>query len=266
MPRNVEDHIMFTAKHGNWKVADKLIDTDDPKKVAHFLAVVSNTVNFRIPEYLTDVMNVAGIMSLAEELSSSNIVEAIVSIKSQGTSRKLGNLVFEKDKKLKKLLLDAAKSLLVRFTLSKFVGVYYPGGRLEEVRVVFPFSDDHVNFTAKHGKWIVVKRLIIDESTPQVDVARLLASINETTTLKIPAYAGIDVKGIEKWFGSFKKVKKSEIPSVVERYLEFQPFSFAPKDFEEHARIYALRKALEVIGLPFDVPAKSLEKYLEKKP
>jgi hypothetical protein len=98
-----------------------------------------------------------------------------------------------------------------------------------------------------------------------VDVARLLASINETVTLKLPAYAGIDVKGIEEWFGPRKKVKKSEIPSVVERYLNFQPSEFAP-GFEEHARVYALRKALELIGLSLDVPAKSLEKYLEKKP
>lgn len=265
MPRNVEDHVMFTAKYGNWKVADKLMDMDDPKKVARFLAMVSNTVNSKIPEYLMGVMNVAGLMSLAEDLGSPNITKAIVSLKSPGTSRKLGNFVFEENKKLKKLLLDTAKSLLVRFTLSKFVKIDYPEGKLEEVCVVFPFPDDHVNFTAKHGKWIVIKRFIIDESIPRVDVARLLASINETTTLKIPAYAGIDVKGIEEWFGSFKKVKKSEIPSVVERYLNFRPSFFAPKDFEEHARIYALRRALEVIGLPFDVPAKSLEKYLEKK-
>ncbi|EEB74642.1 DUF2666 domain-containing protein [Thermococcus sp. AM4] len=263
MPRAVEDHVMFTAKHGNWKVADRLMDMED-EGVARFLARVANTVNSKIPEYLTDVMNVAGIMSLAEGFDG-DLTKVIVSLKSPGTSRKLGALVFEEDKKLKKLLVDAAKALLVRLTLSRFVPVDYPDGLLEEVRVMFPFPEDHVNFTAKHGRWIVVKRLIIDDSTQKVDVARLLASINETVTLKLPAYAGIDVKGIEEWFGPRKKVKKSEIPSVVERYLNFQPSEFAP-GFEEHARVYALRKALELIGLSLDVPAKSLEKYLEKKP
>ncbi|ASJ03540.1 hypothetical protein A3L09_09875 [Thermococcus profundus] len=265
MPRGVEDHIMFTAKHGNWKVADKLLDMDDPLKVAHFLAQISNTVNSKIPEYLTGVMNVAGIMSLAEELAGDDLAKAVVALKSPGTARKLGGLVFEEDKKLKKLLVDAAKALLVRMTVSKFETVSYPEGSLGEVKIVFPFADDHVNFTAKHAKWIVVKRLIIDDATPMVDVARLLASINETTTLKIPAYAGIDIDGINEWFAGFKKVKKSEIPAVVEKYLHFQPSSFAPGEFEGHARIYALRKALEVLGLPLDVPAKSLEKYLEKK-
>lgn len=265
MPRGVEDHVMFTARHGSWKVGDKLLDMDDRAKVAHFLAMVSNTVNSKIPEYLTGVMNVAGIMSLAEELAKDDLTKAVVSLKSPGTSRKLGALVFEDDKKLKKLLVEVAKAVLVRMTLSKFVPVTYPEGELGEVKVVFPFPEDHVNFTAKHGKWIVVKRLIIDDATPMVDVARLLASINETTTLKIPAYADMDVEGIGDWFGGFKKVKKSEIPAVVEKYLHFQPSSFASAEFEGHARVYALRKALEVVGLSLDVPAKSLEKYLEKK-
>ncbi|MDV3104038.1 DUF2666 domain-containing protein [Thermococcus waiotapuensis] len=265
MSRSVEDHVMFTAKHGSWKVADKLLDVDDRAKIAHFLAMVSNTVNSKIPEYLTGVVNVAGIMSLAEELARGDLTKVVSSLKSPGTSKKLGDLVFEDDKTLKKLLVDVARAVLVRMTLSKFAPVSYPEGELAEVKVVFPFPDDHVNFTVKHGEWIVVKRLIIDDATPMVEVARLLASINETTTLKIPVYANIDLEGIEEWFGGLKKVKKSEIPAVIEKYLHFQPSSFASAEFEGHARVYALRKALEVIDLPLDVPAKSLEKYLEKK-
>lgn len=262
----VEDHITFTAKHGNWKVGDKLLDIDDSAKVAHFLASISNTVSLKIPEYLTDVMNVAGIMSLAEELVKDDLGGTLVALKSPGTSRKLGNLVYESDKKLKKLLVDVAKALLVREALSKFAEVTYPEDPLREVKVVLPFPEDHVNFTAKHGRWIVVKRLIIDDATSMADVARLLASINETITLKLPTYANIDVGGINKYFSGFKKVKAAEIPAVAEKFLHFQPAGFASPEFEPHARLYALRKAVEVIGLPFDVPAKSLEKYLEKTP
>ncbi|NJE06174.1 DUF2666 domain-containing protein [Thermococcus sp. M36] len=264
----VEDQIVFTAHHGSWKVADRLIDMDD-EKVAHFIASIANTVNAKIPEYLTEVMNVAGIMSLAEELARKDLGDAVVALKSPGTARKLGQLVFEKDKKLKKLLTDVAKALLVREVLSKKVPVDYPEERLSEVRIVFPYNEDHVNFTAFHlsadPPWRAVRRLIIDEKTPMADVARLLASINESITLKLPVYAGIDVKGIDAWFGEFKKVKKAEIPAVVEKYRHFPAENYAPGHFVEHARVYALRKALEKIGLPLDVPAKSLEKYLEKK-
>ncbi|ASJ04449.1 DUF2666 family protein [Thermococcus barossii] len=264
----VGDQIVFTAHHGSWKVADRLIDMED-EKVAHFIASISNTVNAKIPEYLTEVMNVAGIMSLAEEIGRKDLSDAIVALKSPGTARKLGALIFEEDKKLRKHLVDVAKAVLVREVLSKKVPVEYPEEPLSEVRIVFPYTEDHVNFVAFHvsGKtqWRAVRRLIIDDKTPMADVARLLASINESITLKLPVYAGIDVKGIDSWFGEFKKVKKAEIPAVVEKYRHFPAENHAPDPFQEHARVYALRKALEKIGLSLDVPAKSLEKYLEKK-
>ncbi|ASJ12298.1 DUF2666 family protein [Thermococcus thioreducens] len=264
----VEDQIVFTAHHGSWKVADRLLDMDD-EKVAHFIASIANTVNAKIPEYLTEVMNVAGIMSLAGELAKKDLGDAIIALKSPGTARKLGQLVFEEDKKLKKHLVEVAKALLVREVLSKKVPVEYPEEPLSEVRIVFPYNEDHINFVAFHvsgkTKWRAVRRLIIDEKTPMADVARLLASINESITLKLPFYAGIDIKGIEAWFGEFKKVKKAEIPGVVEKYRHFPAENYAPTGFHEHARVYALRTALGKIGLPLDVPAKSLEKYLEKK-
>jgi len=262
----VEDYIMFTAKHNEWKVGDKLLDVDNRVKVAHFMASVANTVNERIPGYLTGVMNVAGIMSLADEISKKEFSDVVVTLKSPATSKKLGSLVYEENKKLKKLLVDVAKAVIVRETLSRFTRVSYPEGPLREIKIVLPFTEDHVNFTAKHGKWIVVKRLLIDPATRPVDIARLLSSINETITLKLPVYAGIDVDGIESWFSGFKKVKRADIPAVVEKYLHLQPSSFAPSEFEEHAKVYALRKMIETVGLPFDVPAKSLEKYLEKTP
>ncbi len=260
---NVEDHVMFTAKHGKWKVGDRLLNLED-ENIAHFLASVANTVNLKIPEYLVGVMNVAGILNLAEDLSKRDFMDAVIALKSPGISRKLASLVFEEDKKVRKHLVDVARTLLVREVLSKKVEIEYPEGPVTEVRVVFPFPENHVNFTAKHGRWIVVKRIMIDEKTPMADIARLLASINETITLKLPLYAGIDVRGIEAWFGEFKKVKKAEIPLVLEKYNHLTPSNYAGREFERHARIYALRKALERIGLSLDIPAKALEKYLEK--
>ncbi|WP_457752456.1 DUF2666 family protein [Thermococcus sp.] len=260
----VEDHIMFTAVHGDWKVGDKLTEMED-EKIAHFLAELSNTVNSRIPAYLSEVMDVEGIKALAADFDGKDLADVIVLLKSPGTSRKLGGFVNESDKKLKKLLVDVAKVLLVREVLSSNLQIVYPEGILTELSVEPPFEEEHVNFTAKHGKWIAVRRLLIDEKTPMADIARLLAAINESLTLKLPAYAGIDVKGIDKYFSEFKKVKKADIPRVVEKYLEFPAEEHAPAEFVEHTRIYALRKCLEKIGLSLDFPAKSLEKYLEKK-
>ncbi|WP_461862702.1 DUF2666 family protein [Thermococcus sp.] len=261
----VEEHIMFTAKHGNWKVGDKLLVMES-SKIAHFLASISNTVNTKIPEYLIDVMNVPGIISLAEELAEGELAEMFRALKSPGTSRKLGKLVFEDNKKLKKNIVDVARAFLVRETLSRKVSVDYPEDKIEELRIVLPYHDEHINFTAKHGSWIVVKRLIIDEKTPLADVARILASINETITLKLPVYAGIDMEGINSWFGDIKKARsKTEIETLINKYLHFPAHEYAAEGFEEHARVYALRKALEKTGLTVDLPAKSLEKYLEKK-
>jgi len=260
----VEDHVMFTAVHGDWKVGARLSEMDGPT-VARFLSTVANTVNERIPGYLSEVMDISLIKGMAETTKSMELVEVFTFLKSPGTSRKLGGLVHENDKKLRKLLVDVAKALLVRESLGVKLGTAYPGGSLERLEIDPPFDGEHVNFTAKDGRWIVVKRLMIDGSVQGVDVARLLASINETVTLKLPAYAGIDVEGIEEWFSDFKKVKKSEIPSLVKRFEEFSPEEYAPEEFAPHARIYALRAALSRMGLSLDVPAKNLEKYIEKK-
>ncbi|MBO8175725.1 MAG: DUF2666 family protein [Thermococcus sp.] len=261
----IEDHIMFTAKHKNWEIGDKLLVMKD-ENIAHFLASISNTVNMKISEYLIDVINVAAVMSLAEEMSEGDLWEVIKVLKSPKASRKLGKLVFETDKKLKKQLVDISKALLVRETLSRKISIYYPEGPMTDLKIVLPYKEDHINFTAKHGSWIVVKRLMIDEKTPLADVARIFASINETITAKLPIYAKIDLKGIDEWFAGIKKAKSDvEIKTVVDKYLHFPAYKYAPNEFVEHAKIYALRKMLEKVGLSIDIPAKPLEKYLEKK-
>lgn len=267
----IEDHVMFTAKHEKWEVGEKLIVMED-SNVAHFLARVSNTVNEKVGEYLIDVVNVPAILSLAEDIAGKGDVrDAFKTLKSPGTSRKLGQLVMETDKKLKKLLVDVAKAYLVRQTLVRLnLPVSYPEDAITELKVVLPFHGEHVNFTAKHvreeDKWIVVKRLMIDEETTFTEVARILASINETTTLKIAPYARIDIKGIEEYFSDVsKRTKGDALIAAVEKFLHFPAKNYAPQEFEEHAKVYALRTFLDKLGLNLDIPAKSLEKYLEKK-
>ncbi|ACS89156.1 MULTISPECIES: DUF2666 family protein [Thermococcus] len=261
----IEDHIAFTANHKNWKVGDKLLAMDD-RQIAHFLAMVSNTVTLKLPEYLTEVMNVAGIMSLAEEMTEKDVWELLKTLKSPGTSRKLNPMIFEENKKLKNHLLNVAKALLTREALSKKVSINYPEGVITELKTTLIYHDEHINFTAKNGSWIVVKRLIIDNKTPMADIARILASINETAVSKIPLYGKIDLDGIRKWFGDIKKARsEAEIKTLVEKFFHIPVENYAPNEFKDHAKIYALRVALEKVGLTIDIPAKPLEKYLEKR-
>ena len=77
----IEEHVMFTAKHKNWEVGDKLLVMKD-ENIAHFLASVSNTVNMKISEYLIDVVNVAAVISLAEEMSEGELWEVVKALKS----------------------------------------------------------------------------------------------------------------------------------------------------------------------------------------
>ncbi|AEH25160.1 DUF2666 family protein [Pyrococcus yayanosii] len=257
----VVDHIEFTARHGPWLVGERLEEMEE-EKIAKFLARISNTVNNKLPDYLTVVIDVEGVRAL---LGEGELWEVLKHLRSPGTSRKLNALIREEDKKLRKILGDVAKALLVRLSLANLAPVDYPVEPISEVRVKLPYEEEHVNFTAKHDRWIVVKRLMIDEKTSQLDVARLLASINETAVSKIPVYARIDVKGIKNYFSTFKKVRKEEdIKALAESLEAFPAEEFAPKEFKGFAARHALGVALSKLGLPLDVPAKVLEKYLEK--
>ncbi|MEA1993692.1 MAG: DUF2666 family protein [Euryarchaeota archaeon] len=52
--------------------------------------------------------------------------------------------------------------------------------------------EDKINFIAKHGKWIAVKKMEIDENTDKIVIARLLLSIRETAGRKLFEYLDED--------------------------------------------------------------------------
>ncbi len=261
---DVFEHITFTAKDDGWFVARGLIGSDmESQSIAYFLAFLSNVLNSRIPTYLGEVIDVDGVQKLASKFRGRDLLGRVEFLKSPKTSRKLVALIKEKDRKLRRLLIDVAKGVLVRSTIN---GLYYPEKTLTGREVEPRFEGNHVDFTAKHGRWIVVKRILIDEKTLRLDVAYVLASINDTVVSKLPVYAGIDLKGIEGHLGvrGRGKVKKAAIPGLVERYTGLDVTQHAPEEFSEHARVYALRTLLKSVGLSPDVPVKPLRKYLEK--
>lgn len=246
--------VEFTMKHGGFIVGESVHEPIEDN-MARFLARVSNTVLMKFPEYIEEVVDVKGILTL---IPQGSLEEKLKVLKSPGISRKIGNYVREENKKLKKLLIEVAKAVLTREALKGELPVEFPGGRIEELKIEPRYKEDHVNFTVKYGEWIVVKRLIIDEKTPMLDVARLLASINETTINKIPRFARIDMDRIEEHFSEFRKVRKAEdIARLVEKFREFKP--------KNNIEIrYAVNVMLSKLNLTIDPPAKNLEKYLEK--
>ncbi|AFK21742.1 DUF2666 family protein [Pyrococcus sp. ST04] len=244
----------FTVKHRDWNVGDEVKEFTN-ENIASFLAKVSNTVLDKFPQYLTEKIDIDGLLTLKPE---GTVEERLKLLKSPGTSRKIGSYVIEDDKKLKKLLVDVAKAVLVRESLKDVLPIEFALGKIEEMKIRPRYEEDHINFTAKYGRWIVVKRLIIDEKTPLLDIARLLASINETAINKIPEFAGIEIKDIKEHFKEFKRVRKDEdIKRLVEKFNEFQP----KNSFESR---YAVSIMLSKLNLTIDPPAKNLEKYLEK--
>lgn len=243
----------FTAKHEEWIVGENVEDFTN-ENIAMFLSRVSNTVSSKIPGYLGEKIDVNGLLSIKIEGSLEEKLKALISPK---VSRQIGRLVMEDDKKLKKLLVEVAKAVLTREILKNELPIEFPGGKIEGLKIQPRYEEDHINFTARYGSWIVVKRMIIDEKTPLLDIARLLASINETAVNKIKDFADVDDKKIVEYFGGFKKVKKEEeIKEIVQLFREFKGNEFEVR--------YAAREMLSKLGLKVDVPSKNLEKYLEK--
>ncbi|AEC51516.1 hypothetical protein PNA2_0600 [Pyrococcus sp. NA2] len=245
----------FTVKLGNMEIGEAPRELND-YELSIFLARVSNTVRALIPDYLQERIDVSRMLS--EIKVEGSIEEKLKFLRSPGTSRKINTYVMEEDKKLKKLLLDVAKVVVVWNVLKDELPLDFPVGKIEELKIKPRYEEEHINFTVKFGKWIVVKRLIVDEKTPMLDIARLLASINETTVNKIPEFARIDVKRIEEHFKEFKKVRKEEdIKKLVEKFRKFEPKN------ELEIR-YAVKEMLSKLNLSIDIPAKNLEKYLER--
>ncbi|BAA29132.1 DUF2666 family protein [Pyrococcus horikoshii] len=249
------DIVEFTLKLGGLEVGEAPKELREDQ-IAIFLARVSNTVRHEIPKYLQERIDVDRM--LKELTINGALEEKLKKLKSPGTSRKINSYILEDDRKLKKLLLDVAKVILVWNTLKDDLPIDFPVGKISELKITPRYKEDHINFTAKYGRWIVVKRLIIDEKTPKLDIARLLASINETAVNKIPEFAGIDIGRIREHFRDFKKVKKEEeIKRLMEKFRSFKPTN------ELEVR-YAISEMISKLGLSIDIPSKNLEKYLEK--
>ncbi|MHC1604615.1 MAG: DUF2666 family protein [Candidatus Methanofastidiosia archaeon] len=134
--------------------------------------------------------------------------------------------------------------------------------------------DDQINFSAKHGKWIAVKKMTIDEDTQRIDVARLLLSIRETLNNKIYAYLDeeFDLPKLEKEASGLVpqgRLSEDKIASIL-REVKSPKTTRMLKELTDNKNKLEIYKALytelvlERLKLP-QLNTKALDKYLNEK-
>jgi hypothetical protein len=133
---------------------------------------------------------------------------------------------------------------------------------------------DHVSFTAKHKGWIVAKKMEIDETAEDIDVARLLISIRETFTNKIYEYLNedINIEYIEEMVdeivpsGRLTGDKIASILKTLKGGAVTRKLSEIAdtKEKKSIAKAILVEKALEKMKLA-ELTPKMIDKYIEKR-
>jgi len=130
--------------------------------------------------------------------------------------------------------------------------------------------DDGIQFVAKMGDWLAVKKLKVEEKTDALTVMEFLAGLSVSFDFKIAEYIGkeIDVKRLETVVDeelegiakgakgideALAKVKGLKIGKVINEMVEakgWQPKQ--RKELKEFCKVYALRYAFQKTGLKVD--------------
>ncbi|ACX73441.1 conserved hypothetical protein [Methanocaldococcus vulcanius M7] len=135
--------------------------------------------------------------------------------------------------------------------------------------------ENKIEFIAKHGKWFTVKKLKIDENVEDIEIARLLASIDETVLNKIPEYLPFDIeklniiadeifpkkKGRIKEEDIIEALKKLKSPATTRKLNEIT----TSKEGKEILKILLNSIILERLGIQTRISPKVIEKYIEKE-
>ncbi|MBW9223690.1 DUF2666 family protein [Methanothermococcus sp. SCGC AD-155-E23] len=135
-------------------------------------------------------------------------------------------------------------------------------------------EDEGIQFRARKGNWFVVKKMEIDENTEDIDIARLLISIDETLDRKILEYLPFDMKKLEeiadeiyKKRGRVKEedileaIKKLKSPRITRKLKEITE----SKEGVEILRVILNRMVLERLGIKTRIDTKLIERFMEKE-
>ena len=145
--------------------------------------------------------------------------------------------------------------------------------------------EGQIEFIADAGKFRAVKKMHVDDNTEPINVARFLASVQETLARKTRDYIGEDlpvdeldeiVAGI---CGAERKKKGWKLKGRVSEEKLSQCLAEAKgvkasrqineiiegKKARELAKAYVLQTTLDALGFPLTIDQKLFEKYLEEK-
>jgi len=144
----------------------------------------------------------------------------------------------------------------------------------EVISITVKREDEGIQFRARKGNWFVVKKMEIDENTEDIDIARLLISIDETLDRKILEYLPFDMKKLEeiadeiyKKKGRVKEedileaIKKLKSPRITRRLKEITE----SKEGVEILRVILNRMVLERLGIKTRIDTKLIERFMEKE-
>ena len=132
---------------------------------------------------------------------------------------------------------------------------------------------ESIQFRVKKGNWFVVKKMEIDENTENIDIARILISIEETLDRKIVEYLPFDIKKLEEIADEIYKkkgrvkdedivevIKKLKSPRINRKLKEITD----SKEGVEILKIILNRMVLERLGIKTRIDTKLIDKYIEK--
>ena len=135
-------------------------------------------------------------------------------------------------------------------------------------------TGEKIQFRAKKGKWFVVKKMDIDENTKDIEVARLLTTINETVQKKIYEFLPFDLKKLEEIADEIYQKKKGRVkeeditnalaklksPSTTRKLNSITE----SKEGKEILKIILNNMILERLGIKTRLDTKLIDKYMEK--
>ncbi|MCD4740373.1 DUF2666 domain-containing protein [archaeon] len=142
---------------------------------------------------------------------------------------------------------------------------------------------DQIEFFAQYGNWVAVKKLKIEDHKP-MDVARFLASVNETMNRKMWEFIGDEIpldamdEIAYELTGAQKKGKKMVVSrkseDEINTILAKMKGPSTTKKIKQHvtqkglielSKIYITRRVFELLGVKLEPNSKQIEKYLNKK-
>ena len=135
-------------------------------------------------------------------------------------------------------------------------------------------SGEKIQFRAKKGKWFVVKKMDINENTKDIEIARLLNSIDETIYKKVYEFLPFDLKKLEEIADEIYQKKKGRVkeedianalaklksPSTTRKLNSITE----SKEGKEILKIILNNIKLERLGIKTRLDTKLIDKYMEK--